>query len=246
MLPTTTTVLSTDVETGRGLRRRRATCSPCDALKAAVGYQPVPNVCHYKVGRVRVCVCGRGCGRGRGASTAARLRTCVFATSSSASHHHPTTTAQQTLPKAWTALRSRWRYAHASTFALGPPLHLLSRIYPPLAANMGMFALISLDHILNAATALSPSTAKHRSIFPPLSASVASSLDPAYRLALFAVALLLTLRLGRVYERWWAARSAFSALGSACVQAASRAAAWGGDEATVDEVARWAVAWHFR
>ena len=111
---------------------------------------------------------------------------------------------------------------------------------------MGMFAIISLDHILNAATASSPSMAKHRSIFPPLSASVASSLDPAYRLALFAVALLLTLRLGRVYERWWAARSAFSSLGSACVQAASRAATWTSDAAVVDEVARWAVAWHFR
>lgn len=148
------------------------------------------------------------------------------------------------MPKAWVALRSRWRYAHAAAFAVGPPLHLLARVWPPLLANMIMFGLVASDHALDAIAAANPGS-RHVSIFPSLAASVAASLDPAYRLALFAVALLLTLRLGRVYERWWAARVAFAQLGSTCIQAAGRTAGWAG-ETEADAVARWAVTWHFR
>jgi predicted membrane chloride channel (bestrophin family) len=104
-----------------------------------------------------------------------------------------------------------------------------------------VFAVVSADHIVSTASA---AAGAHRYLFPPLSASVAASLDPAYRLSLFAVALLLTLRMGRVYERWWAARSAMSGLGSACLQIAVRARLWAG-EAAADEVGRWAVAWQF-
>ena len=70
-----------------------------------------------------------------------------------------------------------------------------------------------------------------RSLFPPLSASVASSLDPVFRLSIFVVSLLLTLRLGRAYERWWEARRSFAALGSLALSLAQRGEAWfgGGD-----------------
>jgi len=169
------------------------------------------------------CGVGRALGRGEG--------------------FHPALSSPQTLPKSWAALRSRWRYLHAARFAVGPPLFLLRRVSPPLAANTLVFCVVAADHAISAATADSPGGRK--SLLPPISASVATSLDSVYRLALFAVALLLTLRLGRVYERWWAARQAFSALGSTCVQAAARALLWGGEEAA-DGVARWAVAWHFR
>lgn len=173
---------------------------------------------------------------------------CLFLSFTRSRLIHPPTTflfpLPQTVPAAWVALRSRWRYAHAAAFAVGPPLHLLARVWPPLLANMAMFGLVAADHALDALAAARPGT-KHVSIFPSLAASVAASLDPAYRLALFAVALLLTLRLGRVYERWWAARVAFAQLGSTCIQAAGRTAGWAG-EVEADAVARWAVTWHFR
>jgi len=40
-----------------------------------------------------------------------------------------------------------------------------------------------------------------RSLFPNLSESVTGSLDAVFRFSLFAISLLLTLRLGRVYDR---------------------------------------------
>ena len=78
--------------------------------------------------------------------------------------------------------------------------------------------------------AAAPSEMPLRSLFPPLSASVSASLDPVFRLSIFVVSLLLTLRLGRAYERWWEARRAFAALGSVALSLAQRGEAWfGGD-----------------
>ena len=119
----------------------------------------------------------------------------------------------------WAAIRSRWRYVHALLFAVGPPLHLFSRILPAFAFKACVFAMVAADHVVEA---VSSRAGAPRSLFPALSPSVGAALDPVFRLALLAVALLLTLRMGRVYDRWWEARKAFSAVGSTAVQLAAR------------------------
>ena len=67
-----------------------------------------------------------------------------------------------------------------------------------------------MDHILECITTRNHKQAVARgdknppaifSLFPTLSESVTGSLDAVFRLSLFAIALLLTLRLGRVYVR---------------------------------------------
>jgi hypothetical protein len=172
---------------------------------------------------------------------------------------------KQTRPPQWAALRSRWRFFEGLFFYLGPPLHLLRRLWPPMLLNACVFSLVAADHLLEAvssagqqraaATAAAAAGGRHllrdlgasgggggggasavpgaltpppRSLFPPLSASVSASLDPVFRLSIFVVSLLLTLRLGRAYERWWEARRSFSALGSLALTLAQRGEAWFG------------------
>ena len=109
------------------------------------------------------------------------------------------------------------------------------------------------------------------SMFPSLSESVTGSIDAIFRFSLFAISLLLTLRLGRVYDRWWECRKAFMGLGTLAVGITHRAGAWfevaaaslaedesAGNNAGAaaaakrrklqllcEDLSRWAVVWQF-
>ena len=60
----------------------------------------------------------------------------------------PDTISTITYVHVWALLRSRWRYLHALTFYVGPPLHLLSRIAPMLVVNMLLCIFIAADHLM--------------------------------------------------------------------------------------------------
>ena len=45
-------------------------------------------------------------------------------------------TSKQTRAPQWASLRSRWRFVEGMLFYVGPPLHLLKRIWPPLVLNL--------------------------------------------------------------------------------------------------------------
>lgn len=65
------------------------------------------------------------------------------------------------------------------------------------------------------------------------------------RMMLLAVSLMVTWRVNRVYERWWAARQAFAAVGAVGVSLAQRAHAWVTEPSIRAALCRWAVAWHY-
>ena len=90
----------------------------------------------------------------------------------------------QTRQLEWADTYSRWRYVSGYLFALGPPHHLLRRIWVPLALNSFVFGLAAADHITE-----SVSTAHGRTInlFPKLSPSVVANLTPIFQLSLLAV-----------------------------------------------------------
>jgi predicted membrane chloride channel (bestrophin family) len=62
--------------------------------------------------------------------------------------------------------------------------------------------------------------------------------------------MVLTLRLGRVYERWWQVRQAFSCVGSTATSLSQRVSAWADpncprQQRLAADTRRWAVVWHF-
>lgn len=107
---------------------------------------------------------------------------------------------QQTRQSEWATVYSRWRYLHGYLFAVGPPHHLLRRIKVPLIINSIVFGIVAADHIVES---VSTSSGKGSiNLFPKLSASVVANLTPIFQLSLLAVSLMLTQRVGRVYDRW--------------------------------------------
>jgi len=184
----------------------------------------------------------------------------------------PDVVHQKTRPPQWRQIQSRWRWTHAAFFWAGPPSYLLSRVWPVLLFNMALAAAVCVDHVMRAAAPLAPAggTAAPTGYLPNLSDNVITSLTPMTRYLLFAAAMVLTLRLGRAYERWWAARQAFSSVGSAATALCQRLCLWApeddGDEGARNEdgdgnggkdgkegaregpgaaMRRWAVCWHY-
>jgi hypothetical protein len=157
----------------------------------------------------------------------------------------PDVVTKKTRAGEWRQLRSRWRYLHSFFFAWGPPAYIMSRIWPMLLVNMLAAAFVSIDHLLRAAPYTTADGRLVSSFLPDINDHVIESLTPMSRFMLFAAAMLLTLRLGRVYERWWLFRQTFSVVGSTAMALSQRAAAWIQDERIAADIRRWAVAWHW-
>lgn len=86
-------------------------------------------------------------------------------------------------------LQSQWRFVQAVFCYIGPPSHLLWHIKLPLLFNMAIAALVMADYQL----------LFHRvAAFENMDAIVAN----AWPMISFVMALLLTIRLNRVYDRW--------------------------------------------
>jgi predicted membrane chloride channel (bestrophin family) len=134
--------------------------------------------------------------------------------------------ACKTREQHWRALSSQWRYFHSLFAYLGPPSHLLWRIKLPLVANLAVAALAILNSLL--------------SLTPLAGADAVAATTLTWRLSTFTLALLLTFRVGRSYERWWIARQAFGGVGSAAVNVATMVVIWVADPQL--KVGRWARA----
>lgn len=133
----------------------------------------------------------------------------------------------------WRRLRSQWRYLSSLFCYVGPPCHLLWRVKWPLLAVMAVTVSLAGYELARAS-------------YPwLLNLDKGNITYSCVRLSSFAMALLLTLRLNRSYERWWAARQAFGGIGSGAIALAQQAANWIPDEALAAEITRWAVVWHY-
>ncbi|PSC76560.1 deoxyribodipyrimidine photo-lyase [Micractinium conductrix] len=66
-----------------------------------------------------------------------------------------------------------------------------------------------------------------------------------FRLSSFAMSLLLSLRVGRNYDRWWTARCGFAGVGSAASTLVGQATSWIDSPQLQADIRRWAVVWHF-
>lgn len=105
------------------------------------------------------------------------------------------------------ALSSRWRWLQAAFFYVGAPAHILSRVWPVLLVNMLPMLLVIADLLVRVGQNEAAVAAGRRvprtqlGVLPEVSAGLTGSLESLFRYLLFAVSLLLTLRLNRVYDR---------------------------------------------
>ena len=113
------------------------------------------------------------------------------------------------------------------------------RLWPVLLFNCVVYALVAADHLVQSITTRNRKRAaaaankdtklpKIVSLFPSLSQSETGSVFSShmFHFSLFAVALLLTMRVGRCFERWWSARKAISSLGALALGLAHRSFVW--------------------
>lgn len=159
----------------------------------------------------------------------------------------PNLVTQKTRKPQWRQLRSRWRWLHAMFFWAGPPAYLLSRVWPVLFLNIALSAIVAADHLVRASA--KPGDGVRNSLLPNITDTVIESLSPMVRFMLFAASMLLTLRLGRVYERWSQVWGAFSDVGNAAKSLSLRVSAWADPKCPrqqhlAADMRRWAVVWH--
>eukprot|EP00775_Hariotina_reticulata_P001996 gene1996-2318_t len=122
----------------------------------------------------------------------------------------------------------------AVVFYVGPPGHILWHIKWPLLMNMTIAVLLIVCQVLQ--------DQGHFDMLPDVDAA---SVYNNFRLISFVLALLLTFRLNRSYERWWLARLSFGGVASACVTLSMQAVQWIPDAALKGEIMRWCKLWHY-
>jgi predicted membrane chloride channel (bestrophin family) len=157
----------------------------------------------------------------------------------------PNVVTRKTRRNEWRQLQSRWRWFHSFFFSWGPPSYLMSRIWPVVLINMALAVFVCIDHVLRALPYVDGQGQLHDSFLPNIADNVQDSLTPMTRFTLFAASMLLTLRLGRVYERWFMFRQSFSVVGSTATGLSQRVSEWVKDEQLAADVRRWAIAWHY-
>lgn len=80
----------------------------------------------------------------------------------------------------------------------------------------------------------------------PLSEPLRELMRQGSQVVAFAIALLLSWRLNRCYERWWAVRTGFAAPGAAAVAVCQSVASWLPErDDVVAEMGRWFTVWHY-
>ncbi|EFN53147.1 hypothetical protein CHLNCDRAFT_136917 [Chlorella variabilis] len=97
----------------------------------------------------------------------------------------------------WRRLHSQWRFADSLLCCIGPPGHILWNIRVPFFAVMCTTILVAVLEYLEI---------QH-------SPANTDTLIRSFQLTSFVVALLLTLRLNRAYDRWLRAQAGFSGTG---------------------------------
>jgi hypothetical protein len=169
---------------------------------------------------------------------------CLLPSSLRINTKRPDVVTHKTRPADWRLLQSRWRYLHSFFFAWGRPTHSMARIWPLTLFNMVIAAIICVDHMLRAGN-FEIKGRVVKSFLPDISDNVIISLTPMINWMLFSTSLLLTLRVGRVYDRWLVFRTNFGEVGNSATNLSQRAAVWVKDERVAADIRRWAVAWHW-
>lgn len=135
----------------------------------------------------------------------------------------------KTLADQWALHRSQWRLVHSLVPYIGPPAHTLRRIWPAMLVILGITVTI-----------------KALGAFLHIDFDSTNTSKEAFRLSSFVVALLLSFRVQRVFDRWWQARNGFAGVGNGVTAIVRQAAVWcGHDPVLVQMFQRWALAWHY-
>ncbi|KAL4425530.1 hypothetical protein ABPG75_009546 [Micractinium tetrahymenae] len=146
----------------------------------------------------------------------------------------PNTVDNKLRKKEWIVYRSQNRYWQALFAYIGPPAHILWNIKLPLSMCMLCAVLITLwDQLRLTCCPGLPS-------FDPQNVTY-----NVFRLASFAMSLILSLRISRAYDRWWQARCSFGSSVSAATRLCIQAHTYFRDRALVDELVRWATVWQY-
>lgn len=125
----------------------------------------------------------------------------------------------------WRRLHSQWRFADSLLCCIGPPGHILWNIRVPFFAVMCTTILVAVLEYLEI---------QH-------SPANTDTLIRSFQLTSFVVALLLTLRLNRAYDRWLRAQAGFSGTGRAMLALTQQAAAFLNDPNLQAELERWGI-----
>lgn len=143
-------------------------------------------------------------------------------------------TTCKTRPGDWRRLQGDRRFFDAMFCYVGPPSHFIWNLRLPLALVMLVSAGMAVYEYCRTTLGWG---------LPELDRN--DIMYDTFRLASFAMALLLSLRVGRTYDRWWVARCGFAGVGNAATALTQQAAAWVDDEDLQADIRRWAVVWHY-
>ncbi|GBF91007.1 hypothetical protein Rsub_03862 [Raphidocelis subcapitata] len=133
----------------------------------------------------------------------------------------------------WQHIHSEWRYLHSLFVYVGRPTQILWKVKVPLALNMVVAALIIVNE-----------EAVADKLFAQVPTFAHEAVIQMIGLTTFILALLLTLRLNRTYERWWDGWRAFRRVGDCATALTQQATVYCSDDAALQaDIARWSVLW---
>lgn len=135
-----------------------------------------------------------------------------------------------TLEPQWKQLHSPWMFLQCLICYMGPPSHLLHKIMLPLSLVMLSLAFNAVWYALKFA------------LYPDMiELDRLSSTSRAYQLSSFAIALLLTFRLNRGFDRWKVATESFARFMGSNLQIVQLLSIWAEDKNIIKEARKWAI-----
>lgn len=112
----------------------------------------------------------------------------------------PNTTSRETRSQQWSAIHNPMRYFYMLFFYLGPPGYLIYNLRYPLS-------LVTFLTLLNAVYYTVTM------YYPQLPLYGSTVLWDVFRMGSFLLSIIISLKISRIYDRFWAARQAFGKLG---------------------------------
>ncbi|KAF8055483.1 hypothetical protein HT031_006742 [Scenedesmus sp. PABB004] len=165
-------------------------------------------------------------------------------------------------------LRSQWRWVQAVIAYVGPPSHVLCVAHQGQApwpackafGRPGLSLQLPWSSTIHAADQRARARAQYPVVVNLAAVGLAvidanipkvnvidgdTSVVLVWRLSGFMLALLISFKVNRSYERWWMGRQSFAGVGNAALSVATMATLWVPDPQLRAEIVRWAKIWHF-
>lgn len=148
-------------------------------------------------------------------------------------HHRPDVARRATSLPQWEQLHSPWMYLQCLICYVGPPAHLFNKLLLPLA-------LITLSVLFNVVWYCLRFTLQDHDLIP---IDKFLTGNRVFTLSSFAIAVLLTFRLNRTYERWQTSSRSIMRCTGQNVQIVQVLSVWvKNNDNLLNEAKKWAIA----